>query len=203
MTIGPSARSRSPHLLPRRDRRRRARRAWISACSVAVVGAVALVGLVGAGTPAASTPAFGADIVRAGLRAPSLDAPLSPFRAVRLFDRPATPWAAGHRGIDLPAVPGEEVTSPGRGVVTFAGVVVDRGVVTVDHGGGLLSSIEPIAASVAVGDAVDTGDPLGVATGERGHCAPRTCVHWGVRVWGEYVNPLDILAGYGRIVLLP
>jgi murein DD-endopeptidase MepM/ murein hydrolase activator NlpD len=88
-------------------------------------------------------------------------------------------------------------------VVTFVGTVVDRGVVTIDHGGGLVSSIEPIAATVAVGDDVDVGDPLGVVSGEPGHCFPRTCMHWGVRFQGEYVNPLDVLVGYGSIVLLP
>ncbi|HEX7589745.1 MAG TPA: peptidoglycan DD-metalloendopeptidase family protein, partial [Demequinaceae bacterium] len=110
---------------------------------------------------------------------------------------------AGHRGIDLRAIEGDAIVSPGEGVVTFVGTVVDRGVVTIDHGGGLVSSIEPITATVAAGDHVDAGDPLGVVSGEPGHCAPRTCVHWGVRFQGEYVNPLDVLAGYGRIVLLP
>jgi murein DD-endopeptidase MepM/ murein hydrolase activator NlpD len=138
-----------------------------------------------------------------GLPAPTLEPPLAPFLSIRLFDRPAAPWAAGHRGIDLPAVEGDGIVSPGEGVVTFAGTVVDRGVVTVDHGGGLLSSVEPIAATVAVGDYVDSGDLLGVVSGDPGHCAPRTCVHWGVRFQDEYVNPLDVLAGYGRIVLLP
>jgi murein DD-endopeptidase MepM/ murein hydrolase activator NlpD len=140
---------------------------------------------------------------RSGLPAPTLQAPLAPFLTVRLFDRPAAPWASGHRGIDLPAAEGDQIASPGDGVVTFAGTVVDRGVVTVDHGGGLLSSIEPIAPTVVVGEKVDAGDRLGVVSGEPGHCAPRTCVHWGVRLQGEYVNPLDVLAGYGRIVLLP
>lgn len=221
VTLRLPPRVRSYCSLSRRDRGRRERRerclasprarvgtvalgrAVTSIGAVVVLGAVAVVGIVAMGTPAASTQAAGAGAVRAGIPGPVLEAPLAPFRAARLFDRPVAPWAAGHRGIDLAAAPGDEVRSPGRGVVTFAGTVVDRGVVTVDHGGGLLSSIEPIAASVAVGDAVGAGAPLGVVTGERGHCAPWTCVHWGVRLRGVYVNPLDILAGYGRIVLLP
>jgi murein DD-endopeptidase MepM/ murein hydrolase activator NlpD len=87
--------------------------------------------------------------------------------------------------------------------VTFAGVVVDRGVVTVDHGGTLRTSVEPIAPSVRVGDRVRAGDALGTVSDEPGHCAPATCVHWGVRFGGDYVNPLDVLEGFGPVVLLP
>jgi len=87
--------------------------------------------------------------------------------------------------------------------VTFAGMVVDRGVVTVRHAGGLVSSVEPILSSVAQGDAVGVGDPLGTVSDERGHCAPATCLHWGVRRNGEYINPLDVLDGFGPVRLLP
>jgi murein DD-endopeptidase MepM/ murein hydrolase activator NlpD len=126
-----------------------------------------------------------------------------PFSAARLFDRPASPWGPGHRGIDVVAATGDAVLAPGDGIVTFAGVVVNRGVVAIDHGGTLRSSIEPVVPAVAVGDHVRAGDPLGVVSDEPGHCAPATCVHWGVRFGNDYVNPLDVLAGYGRIVLLP
>ena len=176
-----------------------AARAAIAALGlVPALGLAAVLALVVAGASAT-----GADAGPAAFPAPTLESPLEPFLVARLFDRPDAPWAAGHRGIDLPATPGEDVVSPGAGVVAFAGTVVDRGVVTVDHGGGLVSSVEPVTASEAVGDRVEAGDPLGVVSGEPGHCAPRTCVHWGVRFQGEYVNPLDVLAGYGRIVLLP
>ena len=54
-----------------------------------------------------------------------------------------------------------------------------------------------VRASPAAGTAVGTvgRDP--------GHCAPRTCVHWGVRAGDTYVDPLDLLAGFGPVVLLP
>jgi len=67
----------------------------------------------------------------------------------------------------------------------------------------LRSSVEPITPSVEVGDYVRAGDVLGVVSDASGHCAPATCVHWGVRLDGEYINPLDVLVGYGRIILLP
>jgi murein DD-endopeptidase MepM/ murein hydrolase activator NlpD len=75
--------------------------------------------------------------------------------------------------------------------------------VAIDLGGTLRSSVETADPTVAIGDHVRAGDPLGVVSDEPGHCAPATCVHWGVRFGDDYVNPLDVLAGYGRIVLLP
>lgn len=138
-----------------------------------------------------------------GLPSPTLRAPVAPFSAVRLFDRPASAWGPGHRGIDIEAGTGDAILAPGDGLVTFAGVVVDRGVVTVDHGAMLRSSVEPITPLVGVGDRVRAGDVLGVVSVEPGHCASATCVHWGVRLGDDYVNPLDVLVGYGRIVLLP
>lgn len=133
---------------------------------------------------------------------PVLDSPIAPFRAERLFDPPTHPWAAGHRGVDLVATTGGVVTAPGDGIVTFAGTVVNRGVVTIDHGGGWRSSLEPVEPSVAVGDRVRAGDPVGTVADGAWHC-PSACLHWGVRLGGDYVNPLDVLLGYGRVRLLP
>jgi murein DD-endopeptidase MepM/ murein hydrolase activator NlpD len=133
----------------------------------------------------------------------SLSSPVIPFRAVHLFDRPDTPWGSGHRGIDIEASVGQEVLSPAEGVVTFSGTVVDRGVVSVRHGNGLVSSVEPVVPSVLEGQSVTAGEPLGTVSDVRGHCAPRTCLHWGVRQGGEYLNPLDVLKGFGRVRLLP
>ncbi|SEJ49296.1 M23 family metallopeptidase [Demequina mangrovi] len=130
-------------------------------------------------------------------------APLEPMRAVRLFAAPAQPWAAGHRGIDLRAAVGDPVRAPAGGVVMFAGPVVDRVVVTVDHGDGTVSSFEPVADPPAVGTAVSRGDPVGTVASVAGHCAPQVCLHWGVRVDGRYADPLDLLEGFGPVVLLP
>ncbi|MBN2176129.1 MAG: M23 family metallopeptidase [Demequinaceae bacterium] len=134
---------------------------------------------------------------------PVLESPIEPFRALRLFDRPDTPWGAGHRGIDIEADVGGVVLSPGDGVVIFAGFVVDRGVVSIGHAGGLASSLEPVAATVVVGDRVSAGDPIGTVTDEKGHSGTETCLHWGVRRNGRYINPLDVLSGFGPVRLLP
>ena len=120
---------------------------------------------------------------------------LAPFRA------PPTPYTAGHRGIDLAAASGVPIVAPAAGVIRFAGPVAGRGVISIDHGGGVLSAIEPIEAAVAAGTAVAPGDVLGtVASG--GHC-DGACVHFGVRVDGEYVSPFLFLGGLPRAVLLP
>jgi murein DD-endopeptidase MepM/ murein hydrolase activator NlpD len=120
---------------------------------------------------------------------------------VRPFEAPATRYSAGHRGIDLAAAPNTVVVAPAAGVVSFAGTVVDRPVLSITSDGGLVSSIEPVIATVRAGDVVAAGDVVGaVASG--GHCGT-TCTHFGVRLYGEYVNPLVLLQSLPRAVLLP
>lgn len=133
-----------------------------------------------------------------------------PSGVVRPFDAPEHAWGAGHRGVDLVAPEGSGVRSPGPGVVTFAGQVARRGVVVVTHPDGLRTSLEPVAASVPVGTAVAAGSAIGVVESSRAdgggttpnHCAPRSCVHWGVRRGERYIDPLSLL-DRPRIVLLP
>jgi murein DD-endopeptidase MepM/ murein hydrolase activator NlpD len=128
--------------------------------------------------------------------------PLSPEPAVlRAFDPPDKPWLSGHRGVDLQADPeGAQVTSPESGTVTFVGVVVDRPVITIDHGG-IRSSFEPVASSLTVGTAVSKGDVIGTVL--PGHCADAPCLHWGVRRGEEYLNPLSFVRDLRPSILLP
>ena len=129
--------------------------------------------------------------------------PLSPKPAVlRPFDPPAKPWLSGHRGVDLRAAhDGAQVTSPAAGTVTFAGVVVDRPVITVDHGNGLRSSFEAVRSELTPGAAVAEGDVLGWI--QPGHCGPGPCVHWGVRRGEAYLNPLGFVTDLRPSILLP
>jgi hypothetical protein len=73
----------------------------------------------------------------------------------------------------------------------------------VRHTDGLISSVEPVLPDVVTGDVVTEGMLLGTVSDERGHCAPPTCLHWGVRDHGVYINPLDVLEGFGPVRLLP
>jgi len=120
---------------------------------------------------------------------------VEPFRA------PAHAFGAGHRGIDLSAPPSAVVRAPADGVVAFRGVVVDRPLLTIEHAGGLVTTFEPLQSTLQPGDTVSAGEEIGsVATG--GHAVPGA-LHLGVRLHGEYINPMLLFGGVARAVLLP
>jgi murein DD-endopeptidase MepM/ murein hydrolase activator NlpD len=123
----------------------------------------------------------------------------APHAISRPFIAPATPYSAGHRGIDIRAPIGV-VYAPTAGVVSFVGVVVDRPVVSIRHPGGLVTSYEPVESALAAGEPVRRGDVIGFVVG--GHCAS-PCLHFGVRLNGQYVSPLNYLGGLPHSVLLP
>jgi murein DD-endopeptidase MepM/ murein hydrolase activator NlpD len=104
--------------------------------------------------------------------------------------------------VDLQAAAdGGPVTAPESGTVSFVGVVVDRPVITIDHGNGLRSSFEPVESSLAAGAAVSKGDVVGTVV--HGHCASLPCIHWGVRRGEEYLNPLSLVTDLRPSILLP
>lgn len=127
--------------------------------------------------------------------------PVDPPRVIaRTYLAPATPYGSGHRGIDIEAA-STLIYAPADGVVHFAGVVVDRPVLSLAHPGSILSSFEPVVSLYPAGTPVKRGDVIGSL--EPGHCTVITCLHFGVRVGGEYVSPLLFLGGVPRSVLLP
>jgi murein DD-endopeptidase MepM/ murein hydrolase activator NlpD len=132
-----------------------------------------------------------------------LSAPMAPFTVERLASLPPQPWLAGHRGLDLAADVGETVASPAAGVVTYVGFVVNRPVVSIRHDQGLVSSLEPVDSTAVVGDIVARGQPIGSVAETPLHCARHQCLHWGLRINGTYVDPLDFLEGFGPVRLLP
>jgi murein DD-endopeptidase MepM/ murein hydrolase activator NlpD len=129
--------------------------------------------------------------------------PLSgPAVVTRPFDPPPTPYAAGHRGVDLAGTVGMPVSAAGAGTVVFAGMVAGRPVVSVEHAGGLRTTYEPVLASVAAGQAVARGSPLGVLTSGHPGCPVEACLHWGLRRGEVYLDPLSLLRP-PRVRLLP
>ncbi|RIX28346.1 murein hydrolase activator EnvC family protein [Amnibacterium setariae] len=150
----------------------------------------ALLLLLAAAAPPASPPAW--------------SWPTASHAVVRGFEAPATVYAAGHRGVDVRAAPGEPVRAVADGTVAFAGPVVDRGVVAIDHAG-VRSSVEPVTPAVHAGDAVRRGEVIGRMSTGGPH--PAGVLHLGARVragdgW-VYVSPLLWLGGARRAVLLP
>jgi murein DD-endopeptidase MepM/ murein hydrolase activator NlpD len=108
------------------------------------------------------------------------------------FDAPDTPYARGHRGVDLPGTLGAEVRAVAPGVVSFAGQVAGLGVVTVEHGTER-STYQPVEAAVEVGQEVDTGDVIGTLLDRGSHCAT-PCLHLGRLADESYLDPADRLA---------
>ena len=125
---------------------------------------------------------------------PPVDARVSdPFRG------PATPYAAGNRGLEYDTHPGEVVVAAAPGAVTFAGSVAGRRYVTVQHDDGIRTTYGPlgrIAPGVERGAAVDAGDSVGTA-GE--------LLLWTARIGDIYVDPAVLLAASGppRVRLVP
>ncbi len=128
--------------------------------------------------------------------------PLEPTPTViRGFDPPQDAYAAGHRGVDLSGSVAQPVLAIGAGVVTFARAIAGRGVVVVDHGD-LRSTYEPVTTDVAVGQAVDAGDVIGLLQATHSHCLPDVCLHLGIRRGDSYLDPLSLL-GPQRVRLKP
>jgi len=132
---------------------------------------------------------------------PAWDWPLEPpHPIIRPYVAPETPYSAGHRGIDIGAASSAEVRAPTAGIVHFTGVVVDRPVLSLLHPGGLITSYEPVISSLARGDQVQRGEIIGEL--QPGHCSA-LCLHFGVRLDGQYVSPLNYLGAVPRAILLP
>lgn len=125
-----------------------------------------------------------------------------PVTVSRRFEPPARRWLPGHRGVDLVGIRGAVVRASDDGVVRFAGPVAGRGVVSVDHPGGVRTTYEPLVPLVSAGDPVARGDPVGVLVTGHGGCPVEACLHWGARLGPHYLDPLALL-GLGRARLLP
>ena len=87
------------------------------------------------------------------------------------------------------------------GVIRFAGVVVDRPVVSISHADGLITTYEPVAPLVRAGDTVTIGQPIGVLLVGHAGCAV-ACLHWGLRRGASYLDPVALI-GRVRVRLLP
>jgi len=117
-------------------------------------------------------------------------------------DIPDQNWLPGHRGVDLDAASGAAVRASAAGTVRFAGVVAGTPTVSVDHGGGLRTTYEPVLAQVRVGEQVGRGQILGELADHvslPGTARRDPGLHWGA-VLGppaedaeRYIDPMTLL----------
>jgi murein DD-endopeptidase MepM/ murein hydrolase activator NlpD len=180
-------------------RAKRCVRTWLGlllGMTVTVLGALTPSALARANGPAPPTPAG----------PPASDTTVTPLArlwpvglrpsVLRGWNPPTTPYARGHRGVDLAAPPGATVRSVAAGRVSFAGRVAGRGVVAVELAGTgtppLRTTFTPVRATVRQGDEVAAGEVLGTLEPGDAHCGT-SCLHWGLRRDRTYLNPLSLL----------
>lgn len=186
----------------RRTRRRpgagsRARPTPGSPAAVAMAG-LAAVAVAGAAVAGAAATAAGSERERPGRDPASRPESVRPVpgEVTAGFDPPAHPYGPGRRGVRLAADGEEAVRAVRAGEVAFVGPVAGTPWVSVEHGGGLRTTYGPVAPEVGAGEQVAAGDVVGrLADGGEG-------LHWGAKVDGAYVDPLDLLRRW-RPVLRP
>jgi murein DD-endopeptidase MepM/ murein hydrolase activator NlpD len=112
---------------------------------------------------------------------------------IHAFEPPETPFGSGHRGIDVAAPIGTVVVAPEAGIVAFSGKVGGQLFVTLDHGGGLTSTYSWLSETlVRKGDTVPRGAPIArTGPGHAGASVPH--LHFGVRLDGAYLDPMEFL----------
>jgi outer membrane protein assembly factor BamB len=112
---------------------------------------------------------------------------------LRAFHPPASPYGAGHRGIDIGAPFGTTITAPEDGVVAFAGWVAGAQYVSIDHPDGVRTTYSWLSATlVARGDSVARGEPIA----KTGHGHPEEelpHLHLGARIGDVYIDPMILL----------
>lgn len=123
------------------------------------------------------------------------------FRIAERFVAPAHDYAPGHRGIDLEPLETGAVRAPAAGIIAFSGQVAGRRLLTIDHGDGLVTTLEPVIGELETGTVVSRAEVVG-SMSLGGHAAAGTA-HFGVRRDGRYINPMLLLGGVPRAVLVP
>ena len=126
---------------------------------------------------------------------PSGARPIPPVSGavIQRFVAPACERCAGHRGVTIASRGGQPVRAVLPGVITFVGEVAGNTYVVelIAPGVKVTYGWMEIAEGLAAGDAVDQGQPLGVA-GDR--------TYLGVRRGSVYIEPLRYLGlGWARL----
>lgn len=117
----------------------------------------------------------------------------------RQFEKPPSPWLAGHRGIDIHIEPEQPVYAPAKGSIRYAGIIAGMPTVSLLHTNGLVSSYQPVQLDPAlrIGDTINQHDRIGTVTEaltDAKHC--EQCLHWGVfkpTQPPQYRNPVQLV----------
>jgi murein DD-endopeptidase MepM/ murein hydrolase activator NlpD len=115
----------------------------------------------------------------------------SAFGNQRLFNGQLQSY---HRGTDLRAKAGTPVYASNFGIVRLAKNLFYSGnIVIVDHGKGIFTNYAHLSKiQVAAGQPVARGDQIGLSGATGRVSGPH--LHWGVKINGAYVDPLQFLA---------
>lgn len=129
---------------------------------------------------------------------PPVAAPLE-VPVVEPFELSEGGFGPGVRGVKLAAPAGSPVAAPAPGNVRFAGEVAGLGWVTLEVAPGVLVSVGPLDR-ITVRAGAQAGARTVVGRLHAGHDRE---LHLGLRVDGEYVDPLPHLARVGPPRLVP
>lgn len=110
----------------------------------------------------------------------------NPILVLKPFQQAAHPWLGGHTGIDIFVPDGSLLLAPGYGRIWFAGKVAGREVITLEVEG-MLISFDAATTTLNTGEVVAKGQIFGISVDH--HCG-NNCLHLGLRVSGNYLNPL-------------
>jgi murein DD-endopeptidase MepM/ murein hydrolase activator NlpD len=122
---------------------------------------------------------------------------------MRGYEQPSSPYAAGHRGIDIGAAYGTPVRAAADGVVHFAGKVAGSLFVSIDHAHGLQTTYSWVSeVDTNKGAHVQAGDAIAMSGyGHPGSTEP-THLHFGVKDDGDYVDPMLYLSAVDVVDLI-
>jgi murein DD-endopeptidase MepM/ murein hydrolase activator NlpD len=130
-----------------------------------------------------------------------------PLQLINKYRQPNSDYSAGHRGVDYLARLDQSVLAPADGQVLFARPIYNRGVLSINHGNGILTEFEPVCSDFAVGELVFAGQEIGricdADASYPGHCGNQLCMHFSVRQHGRYLSPLIFMGLANPSRLLP
>ena len=150
-----------------------------------------------AASPAAPSPEPAAQEAPASFTWPVRGDMLAAFSVEELVYNPTMGDWRTHDGVDIAVTAGTQVRAAAAGTVSAVTQDPLMGTtVTVEHGGGLVSTYANLTAAPAVeaGDAVAAGDVLGtVGDTAIAESALTSHLHFGMALDGDAVDPMDYL----------